>query len=1161
MIFFKKKRSNVSNENRNKKVGFVFKFAFSFLPFFVVFAYSYSAKAQITADPADSVVLVEFHTEIQAAGWPELWDASLPVQQWDPIRLDPTSGKVTGFSLRGDKSYIPFTSDSLPSCIAILQQINSLVDLNFSILGLRYLPNSLWGFKNLQKLGLGYNELAELPGVIASLNKLEILSLHSNKLKSLPDLSALSSLTYLTLSSNETLQNIPPTVFDLPNLTTLSLDYCPVGQVPEDIDKLIKLESLRMIDCNLTELPTSFGMLENLKELHLKNNRLTSLPESMGDLTALSRLDVSYNQLTTLPQSFSGLSNLYNLNFDNNYLTEFPSQVAGIQSLLFIRGENNQMEGSIPGEVWDRVRPNRVELFLNGNKLSGKLKIADPYFAKRLHIKYNQFVLSDIYDVYGELKSNNCLLEFNPQEKVGTPRTFTPEAGAGLSFGIDAYIHLSGSTYEWYKVPKIEGGGTPELVSDQAAVSLSNFDPAADAGVYYCKVSHPAMEGLELQSGMVRVIGENQSPAFHINDLVFREDTTANLLLDAQDDFTYRQDLAWDIPDATEHFNVTDESTNTLQRNIKISPKATGWIGTDTLEIGVSDEHGNTTSHSITITLLSKENSAPVIAEIPPVYIKKDGDATFWFMHAMFYPGQFISDDFDETSDLVIGIAPDDVAYFDGHEIYMYTTSTPLGWTLDVYHFSNKDTAFSSSFTLMVTDKEGGTSTREVSLVFPEIHNEAPVISEIPEQLIVKGAGQFAALNLKRFVQDDYLMPENLEWLPYPSLSFEVEMKDSMAIVYPKYADSSYVDTLTYRVSERTNVNMLREVKVVYKILEEGLIVSGSILLGETPLKSVNLKGFPGMVQTNADGYYEISVAPGWSGTVTPELANYSFDPESRTYNNVQIPSAGQDFSATYTGTYTISGSILDSKNEPMENVEIAGFSTIIKTDGEGKYISEVPAGWSGVIVPQYPDHAFTPESIEVNNMQSSLTDKNFTATYTGKYSVSGRITGNEGLVIANVVLSGFPSAVVTDETGNYMGEVPAGWTGTVTPVLEGYSFDPEERSYNNVQENIINHDYVTAVINGIGGKGLAKKVSFFPNPTTSDVQVLFGKAIERDGVLAIYDNLGQQVRRYLVQPGTTHLKWDGYNGTGLPVSPGIYHFGLYIDNELVVTEKIILIR
>jgi hypothetical protein len=354
---------------------------------------------------------------------------------------------------------------------------------------------------------------------------------------------------------------------------------------------------------------------------------------------------------------------------------------------------------------------------------------------------------------------------------------------------------------------------------------------------------------------------------------------------------------------------------------------------------------------------------------------------------------------------------------------------------------------------------------------------------------------------------------------------------------------------------------MLREVKVVYKILEEGLTVSGTILSGGAPLKNVDLKGFPGRVQTNADGYYETSVAPGWSGAVTPELANYSFGPESRIYNDVQAPLAGQDFSAAYTGNYTISGSILDSKNEPIENVEIAGFSTMIKTDGEGKYISEVPAGWSGVIVPQHQDHAFTPESIEVSNIHSSLADKNFTATYTGKYSISGTVMGNGGLVIANVALSGFPSAVVTDEAGNYVAEVPADWTGTATPVLEGHSFDPSERSYNNIGENIVNHDYATAVINGIGGKGLEKKVSFFPNPTTSDVQVLFGKAIEKDGLLTIYDNLGQQVRHYQINSGTTHLKWDGQNQTGTSVSPGIYHLCLYIDNELLVTEKIIVVR
>ncbi len=50
---------------------------------------------------------------------------------------------------------------------------------------------------------------------------------------------------------------------------------------------------------------------------------------------------------------------------------------------------------------------------------------------------------------------------------------------------------------------------------------------------------------------------------------------------------------------------------------------------------------------------------------------------------------------------------------------------------------------------------------------------------------------------------------------------------------------------------------------------------------------------------TDADGYYEVIVASGWSGTVTPSDTGHTFVPASRSYSNVVADAADQDFSAS----------------------------------------------------------------------------------------------------------------------------------------------------------------------------------------------------------------------------------------------------------------------
>jgi hypothetical protein len=72
--------------------------------------------------------------------------------------------------------------------------------------------------------------------------------------------------------------------------------------------------------------------------------------------------------------------------------------------------------------------------------------------------------------------------------------------------------------------------------------------------------------------------------------------------------------------------------------------------------------------------------------------------------------------------------------------------------------------------------------------------------------------------------------------------------------------------------------------------------ISGTITDGTNPLAGVTLSGLPGNPATQSDGTYTASVDAGWSGTVTPQKANYTFTPVSRSYPTLTGDVSAQDY-------------------------------------------------------------------------------------------------------------------------------------------------------------------------------------------------------------------------------------------------------------------------
>ncbi|MBN1765268.1 MAG: hypothetical protein JW860_08435, partial [Sedimentisphaerales bacterium] len=176
-----------------------------------------------------------------------------------------------------------------------------------------------------------------------------------------------------------------------------------------------------------------------------------------------------------------------------------------------------------------------------------------------------------------------------------------------------------------------------------------------------------------------------------------------------------------------------------------------------------------------------------------------------------------------------------------------------------------------------------------------------------------------------------------------------------------------------------------------------------------------------------------------------------------RPYTDVQSDQLNQDYSAAL-NTYEISG------NAGIAGATMSGLPGDPVSAGDGTYSASVDHGWSGTVTPTLTGYTFTPSERPYTDVQSDQLNQDYTATL-NDYTISGNA------VVDGVVMSGLPGNPVTSGGGGYSASVPYDWSGSVIPVLEGYTFTPAGRNYFNVTEDYLNENYsadpITFTISG----------------------------------------------------------------------------------------------
>jgi len=186
-------------------------------------------------------------------------------------------------------------------------------------------------------------------------------------------------------------------------------------------------------------------------------------------------------------------------------------------------------------------------------------------------------------------------------------------------------------------------------------------------------------------------------------------------------------------------------------------------------------------------------------------------------------------------------------------------------------------------------------------------------------------------------------------------------------------------------------------------IAETKVTISGSITKGEQGLSSVTLafSNGGGETVTDANGAYSQELIYGWSGTVTPAKAGYSFSPSSRPYTYVTSNQTNQDYTAALLA-FTISGNVSVGEGGGLSGVVMNGLPGNPATNASGNYSANVDYGWTGTVTPAKTGYTFSPSSRSHINVTSNRTNQNYTATlltYTLTASVS---PSNSGTITKN---------------------------------------------------------------------------------------------------------------------------------------------------------------
>ena len=206
----------------------------------------------------------------------------------------------------------------------------------------------------------------------------------------------------------------------------------------------------------------------------------------------------------------------------------------------------------------------------------------------------------------------------------------------------------------------------------------------------------------------------------------------------------------------------------------------------------------------------------------------------------------------------------------------------------------------------------------------------------------------------------------------------------------------------------------------------------------------ITVNGFPSQVTTFGNGQFS---------TYVPEDSEFTLSIKARGYKPSQERriTVGQNdikdinFTVEYVGFRTISGTVTNKHTgDLMGNNLISGLETEVYTIN-GRFATQVTVGWSGEIRPvrENSSTAFSPPSVKIENLTGNM-EVHFQDLRGSDTPYTGKVVDMHGNPVEGVKIAGFDNrGATTNKNGEFGLEMGRGWSGTITPHLEGYTFIP----------------------------------------------------------------------------------------------------------------------
>jgi len=213
----------------------------------------------------------------------------------------------------------------------------------------------------------------------------------------------LTNLSKLTIEYNY-IRTIPNELFNLINLEYLNLTGNRLDEIGEDIYKLTKLKTLilHIRHSKLESLPLTFSKLQSVEYLQLKMYNLSIIPKEIFSLVNLKTLNMSCNDIDLIPDEIGDLINLNTLIFDSNLITKISPNISKLDKLTHLYLENNLLDNM----KFLSTTKKFVELMIYRNHIK-----PDEYHQYNYCINKREMIPLDFYPQY-----KNSQINFNHNE-------------------------------------------------------------------------------------------------------------------------------------------------------------------------------------------------------------------------------------------------------------------------------------------------------------------------------------------------------------------------------------------------------------------------------------------------------------------------------------------------------------------------------------------------------------------------------------------------------------------------------------------------------------------------------------------------------------------------------------------------------------------------